>query len=258
MDTIYKYEFRGVVHPSRVKFNYGPVSSPFNSSEIGMTGRVDFEIRNGQVSASLESHQNPENFNLIFMGCIGEMVLLGIYPYLDVLGYVNGLALSVELVEARAPESDQWLMLPIGVPVIKERTDSAEEKFEEMCSLYDSPKGWYLQKALSDLRNAIKSAGDTGFFCYRAIESLASYFKDNANDDTTKKVWVKFKESTGVSREEIDIVKEYADISRHGFVARIPTEKRAELFTITCNIIDKFVDFGRKGYDGRVSPIEKI
>jgi hypothetical protein len=258
MERTYKFEFKGLIHPSATKVNYGPVSSPFKSLEMDLSGRINFEVSNGQVLAGLESQQNPVNSNLVYLGCIGEIVLLGIYPYLDVLGYVNGLALSVELIEAKGPGSDQWLKLPIGVPVIKKRTTNTNEKVDEILSLYDSPKGWYIQKALSDLRNAIRHPGDTGFFCYRAIETLASYFKDNANDDINKKIWNLFKGSVGVSREEIDIVKEYADVSRHGFVVRIPTEKRAELFTAACNIVDKYIKFGRKGYDGRVSPIEKI
>ena len=255
---MYKYEFKGVIHPSVTKVDYGPVSSPFKSLDMDLSGRINFEVTSGQVFASLQTQQNPENSNLIYLGCIGEIVLLGIYTYLDILGYVNGLALSVELLEAKGPESDQWHRLPIVVPVIKERTIDTNQKTNEILSLYDSPKGWYIQKALSDLRNAIKYSGDTGFFCYRIIETLASYFKDNANDDITKNVWDLFRDTVGVSRKEIDIVKEYADVTRHGFVIRIPTEKRAELFTATCNIVDKFIEFGRKGYDGRESPIEKI
>ena len=257
MNKMHTYEFRGVLHPNQIKFNLGPISSPFKS-ENGLTGHVSFSINDGNIGATLESALDLKDFDLFYMGCIGEMVLLGIYPYLDVVGYVNGLALSVELIEAKDPDSDIWKRLPTGVPVIEKRTANKNERYEEICSLFDSPKGWYIQKALSDLREGIKSAGDTGFFCYRAIETLASYFKENASDDMTKKVWLEFRGKVDVSRDEIDAVKSHADVTRHGFVKQIPTDERAKVFAATCNIIDKFIEFGRQGYDGRVSPIEKI
>jgi len=255
---LFKYEFRGLIHPLLVKFNWGPVVSPFSFPELGMTGKVGFEVHDGEVLAHLESPQDPKEFNLIFMGCLGEIVKLGIYPYLDAFGYANGLAFSVELTQAKEANSGDWKWLPVQVPVLRERTKSPDDKFREICDLYDSPKAWYLQKALSDLRSAIASASDTGLFCYRAVETLASFFKETPHEKLTNDTWELFRKSIHASRDEINVIKRYADISRHGSVTRIPTEKRAEVFAATGNIIDKFVMLAKRGYDGRASPIEKL
>jgi hypothetical protein len=95
--------------------------------------------------------------------------------------------------------------------------------------LFRDPRSSHLQRAFADLREAIRSPKDTGFFCYRAIESLRQFFVVELNAPD-KQSWEVLRTALQIDRPTIDYVKTFADSARHGAGAAISDGERAEVF----------------------------
>lgn len=89
----------------------------------------------------------------------------------------------------------------------------------------------------------MKHADDTGFYCYRAIESLrhhcaAVHGLSKANKSTQ---WDKFREVAGCSEETLHAIKVAADPLRHGEPSGVTSDDRAKLFTSTWDVVDQYL-----------------
>jgi len=113
--------------------------------------------------------------------------------------------------------------------------------------LFRDPRSSHLQRAFADLREAIRSPKDTGFFCYRAIESLRQFFVVELNAPD-KQSWEVLRTALQIDRPTIDYVKTFADSARHGAGAAISDGERAEVFKKTWSIVGQFVEFAKRGY----------
>jgi hypothetical protein len=88
----------------------------------------------------------------------------------------------------------------------------------------------------------MKHADDTGFYCYRAIESLRHHCAavNGLSDADKSDQWEKFREVSGCSEETLRAIKAAADPLRHGEVSGIDSEDRAKLFTSTWDVVDRY------------------
>lgn len=90
---------------------------------------------------------------------------------------------------------------------------------------------------------------DTGFYCYRAIESLrhhcAAVHRLSEADKAVQ--WKAFREAAGCSEETLLDVKAAADPVRHGQVVGVTAEERLKLLTMTWDVVD--------GYLGNVTAV---
>lgn len=86
--------------------------------------------------------------------------------------------------------------------------------------------------ALADLRSALESPDDTGFYCYRAIESIRHNYTEES-DKGDGDSWKRLREDLDVPRSEIDAFKMRADDRRHGRQLRAVSEdeRRSALLT---------------------------
>ena len=89
----------------------------------------------------------------------------------------------------------------------------------------------------------MKYADDTGFYCYRAIETLrnhcaALYDLSTHGKDTQ---WEKFREISGCDEQAIRKIKAASDPVRHGNILEITSSDRANLFFITWQIVDGYL-----------------
>ena len=100
-----------------------------------------------------------------------------------------------------------------------------------------------MQRCFADLVSAMKNADDTGFYCYRALESLRRHCAETHGLSNSGKAaqWEKFREVASTNRDSIDRIKATADPARHGEVVGITSEKRAELLTATWDIVDSYL-----------------
>lgn len=164
----------------------------------------------------------------------------------DVAGYYHGFSYDVEISQLIQINGAAKQVFGIDIPCLKGICEQAGISMQDIFRLQANHKiGYFLRHALSDVREAIRSPKDTGFFCYRAIEALKNLCAVNYNlagDD--KKQWEFFRKRYGIDQQEIMRVKQFADPIRHGnyVEARLMSDDdRANIFRWTWQIINKFI-----------------
>jgi hypothetical protein len=74
-----------------------------------------------------------------------------------------------------------------------------------------------IRHAIADAQRAIEAPDDTAFYCYRAIESLRLLYLDGDDSGAARsESWQQLRSELGLSREELDAIKQFADRRRHG------------------------------------------
>jgi hypothetical protein len=137
---------------------------------------------------------------------------------LDAAGFVFGRSYGVEIIQYLASDSSADYVFGVDIGVIEGRAVEAGLSFEHLLYMMSTPSSWFFRRALSDFREALKNPVDTGFFSYRAIETLmqhhaSSHLPPNAKD---KAKWTAFRENYGLSENELLEIKSFADPVRHG------------------------------------------
>lgn len=89
----------------------------------------------------------------------------------------------------------------------------------------------------------MKHADDTGFYCYRAIESLRHHCAavNSLTDESKTKQWERFREVAGCDEQILREIKAAADPLRHGQIVGSTSADRERLFTITWDIVDSYL-----------------
>jgi hypothetical protein len=108
---------------------------------------------------------------------------------------------------------------------------------------------WHYLQALilQDFREAIQIARGTGFFCYRAIEAMMQSMKAADSENEGSLSWPRLREVLRIDRSAIDYVKEHADFPRHGRPSDVTDAQRAKIFTITDEIVRRYLQYLRRG-----------
>jgi hypothetical protein len=91
----------------------------------------------------------------------------------------------------------------------------------------------------------MKNADDTGFYCYRAIESLRHHCAatQDLSEAPKKDQWDKFREIANCDRAKLQFIKEAADPLRHGGISQAATvDERVRLFLDTWDIVGAYLD----------------
>ena len=154
----------------------------------------------------------------------------------DLIGYQHGCYFDVEILSAVSQETSDWQVFANEIPVL------ASRRMRQTAGVID---GRLVQAiganvsakiALADFREAMRVPVGTGFFCYRAIESMMQSMKVQANEDENSVSWPRIREMLSIDRPVIDEIKQHADLPRHGKPSAISDTERAKVFELTDEI----------------------
>jgi hypothetical protein len=163
-----------------------------------------------------------------------------------VIGYLKGYAYEVEIRRVLHPELGIDYVFGIDIPCIAERNESIdlEAKIVSIREKTTGIEGVLLNRCFNDLVMAMKNSDDTGFYCYRAIESLRQHciIKFQLTPENKSMQWKKLREIAQCDEETIRSIKESADPVRHGDVMSITSEDRKTLFLKTWDIVDRYIE----------------
>jgi hypothetical protein len=238
-----QYTFFGKVHPERCNVSIPELRAQIKSLDGDVDGIVRYSISLSQVTATFECNRPVQN-----VYTLKNIVEEGIRVALDALGYTLACGYDLEIVQVIDSIGSLPVVFGVGIPAINKSAESAGVKFEDIVSTYGDTKGQYLQRCLADLREAIRTPKDTGFFCYRGIESLRQFFLHEMKAKSDSVSWESLRCELAVERGDIEIVKGFADPIRHGGSGGISDEERAKVFTLTWNIVNKFIKYANRGY----------
>jgi hypothetical protein len=143
----------------------------------------------------------------------------------DVIGYLNGLYFDVEIHSAVKLETKDWQFFGTDIPVLAARRSVADREIHTdlLIAISANPAAGMV---LSDFQRAMRDPIGTGFYFYRAIETMMQSMKmDDAGRDAQG--WERLRSNWNVNREAIDWIKRHADLPRHGKPSAISDTDRA-------------------------------
>jgi hypothetical protein len=120
------------------------------------------------------------------------------------------------------------IVFGVGIPALEQAASTDGVTFESIMKVFNDREGGYLQRCLGDLREAIRAPKDTGFFYYRAVESLRQFFASERGMTADKASWEMLRSELGIDRADIDAIKLMADHGRHGISVAISDDGRAK------------------------------
>lgn len=170
-----------------------------------------------------------------------------IADHLSIIGYVLGYAYEIELTRIINIEKGIDYVFGIDIPCLANRLNSQKpETYKAEVNRINniiSKQGSlsiYIYRCLNDLKHAMTNPDDTGFYCYRAIESLKQFCKYKFEIESEKEQWAKLSELTAYDSDKIQFTKEKAGPARHGDLPIITDDDRVRIFTDTWDIVDSF------------------
>ena len=235
---MYTYIFEGIVLPERAQLTFKKTIE-FTHISSSISGRADLSILLNKVCVWVDTQVEWDIFDL------RNTVRYMVQNELSIIGYLYGYAYDLEIVRVlnRALNIDYVFGIDIGCIVERNSKINKEELMKVIRDKIQDDEGVFLHRCFSDLSMAIKVPEDTGFYCYRAIESLLQHCvaKFNLLSQGKPKQWQKLRDIAKCGKETILRIKNFADPTRHGNISLITSEERRELFIDTWNIVDEYL-----------------
>jgi hypothetical protein len=233
------YLILGVVRPERAQISL-QFSITFSHFASGFEGEATVSILRNQVAVWVKSEHEWDVDDL------RNLVKNIVQDHLAIVGYLKGYAYDLELTRVLNQSRGIDNVFGIDIPCLAKRGESIDLRaaFPELSKRMEGPNGVYLNRCLTDLSLAMKHGDDTGFYCYRAIESLRLHCAVlNGLIDAPKLTqWEKFREVSGADEETLCFIKLAADQPRHGNISVVKDEDRVNLFTKTWDIVDRYLN----------------
>jgi hypothetical protein len=236
---IESYLFYGVVLPERAQLTHKAVIK-FSHLDSKKPGKATISIILNQLVVSVETDQKWDVLDL------RNVVKTILQNQLAMLGYLKGYAYDFEITRVLNPNHKIDYVFGIGIPCIEKRGKSVnlDQKLSELYKKTTGLNGVYINRCFNDLIFSMKYADDTGFYCYRAIESLRHHCSSvtNLSEANDKQQWEKFREVSSVKKSKILYIKDFADPTRHGGTISITSKNRENIFEVTWNIVESYLE----------------
>lgn len=232
------YLLQGTVLPERAQlFLQFVIGFEHLSSGVKATARVSILLN--QAVVWVETEHDWDVFDL------RNVVANIVQGHLQMLGYLKGFAYDFELTRVLNPERGTDHVFGIDIPCLAARGTNLDlpDALAKLREKTLGVNGVYISRCFSDLYSSMKHADDTGFYCYRAIESLRHHCAAlNSLSGKSKLIqWEKFREVAGCDEQVLREIKAAADPLRHGQVVGSTSADRARLFTITWDTVDGYL-----------------
>ena len=232
------YIFQGIVRAERAQLSLQlDLGFEHLSSGVQATARVSILLNQAVVWVETEHDWNIFDLRNVVANIVQSQ--------LQMVGYLKGLAYDFELTRVLNQERATDIVFGIDIPCLTARgadldLPNALAKLREKSS---GMNGIYLNRCFSDLSSSMKHADDTGFYCYRAIESLRHHCAAvySLTEENKAVQWAKFREVAGCDEQVLREIKAAADPLRHGQIVRSTSADREKLFTNTWNTVDGYL-----------------
>jgi len=233
------YLFIGTISPERAQLT-DQFTVEFRHVSSGASGRAKVSILLNQIAVWVESGSELDIHTLrnIVRNLVGH--------HLAMLGYVRGFAYDFEVTRVLNSSLGIDYVFGIDIPCISEPRKEIDIRgsLSRLRPKVSGVNGVFIQRCFSDLVSALKYADDTGFYCYRAIESLrhhcaAVHGLSKAGKHTQ---WKKFRELSECEEGCLRSIKESADPLRHADVFGSISDDRVRLLKETWAVVDRYLE----------------
>jgi len=249
-NMIYKYIFKGVIHPKRVNFEVNArFTLQIKRPEFGIDGVFGIEFKNSEFIAEYETavdHTKKESANLeTLRNYIDDAIRLVV----DIYCYVKSYNYEVEIIKVECLELKIDYTFDVqGEKNIHKDKKQTDDEFTNLIMFFSMRSNLdFLRHALTDFRRSIKYPAETATFCFRAIETIRRFYFDDMdiNDESKrrKKGWELFREALDFDRYFFKDIERFALPNRHGEYPAITYPERETIMNKTRRIIDAFIEY---------------
>lgn len=232
------YIFQGIVLPERAQLSL-QFAVEFVHLSSGIQAKAQVSILLNQAVIWVQTEYDWNVFDL------RNVVSNIVQGHLQMVGYLKGFAYDFELIRVLNQERATDYVFGIDIPCLAARGKDVDLPAALMVLREKTlgRHGVYLARCFNDLSSAMKHADDTGFYCYRAIESLRHHCAavNSFTDESKPKQWERFREVAGCDERILREIKAAADPLRHGQIVGSTSADRERLFTITWDIVDSYL-----------------
>jgi len=232
------YLFEGLVYPERaqISLDWG---MRFMHVQSGKEAKAQISIILNKIVVWIDA---DDEWNILDLRNVVKNI---VQTELAIFGFFKGFAYDFEITRGLNRKLGVDLVFGVDIPCIVDRNKdiNLETKILALKPKLLGTEGILVSRCLNDLVSAMKSPDDTGFYCYRAIESLRQHciLKNNLNPKNKSEQWKKLKEIANCSEDAVDPIKTAADPVRHGEVAKLSSDDRAKLFLQTWDIVEGYL-----------------
>ncbi len=227
-----KYVFSGKVVPERANVTItGLEPVILLSKDFELEVKVVLSIIVSQISVHAEIIKGtPDIYTL------RNYVANYVRTAVNSLGYLKGCGYDLELSSA-TDEAGTQTVFGVDIASIAQDENKRPVSFVELINL--TLRSQELNRALADLSQAIRSSLDTGFFCFRAVESISKYFltegeSNNAEGFRRMELDLNFK------RSYIRLLDTFGGDQRHGETPYMSGADRENCMKTAWQIVDRF------------------
>jgi hypothetical protein len=239
-NSIEPYFLYGVIRPERAQISISFALS-YESPTFG-TADVHVSIVLNQLSMWI-TRRGEGPVSIWDLRNFAQSV---IQDELGLAAYSLGYLYDVEITRIINRSKQIDYVYGIDVPAVSQRhtMEEAIARMEKIRPRAFGPHGILIRRSLSDLASAMRHPMDTAFYCYRALEALRLHCSQTRGLGDAKKneQWSMFRDVSGVAIDELKVITRSAEGVRHGAVEPITDEERADLFTRTWRIVDRYLD----------------
>ena len=165
----------------------------------------------------------------------------------DAITFVLGNSVSIDIIAAVRSDQWTWHVFGTSIPALTGRGRPSLPAIalspDFFSVIAQSPE---LILALASLREAMQKPGETGAYCFRAVEALLVRFKTQTGKD--KEAWERLRSELRVDRQPLDWVKGFAEPQRHGRWAAMDDGDRADAMLIADQVIWRYLTYAQKGF----------
>lgn len=234
VENKYDYHLSGKILPERVDYNINLPVLNLVEPQFGYNFDIAVSIQRSQISVDITSKTEITDINTL-RNIVRDFIRL----HTDSFGYLHGYAYEIEITSFSGRNNIPHKIYGVQIDEIEDDYPNRpiSEDVDVAKLMYEGANN-ELRISLNDLRLAIQHPGDTGVFCFRAIESLMQYF-GSKNDAT----WNQFRSTLNVSRSFLKPIEDKSWSRRHGKPVPITHSERVDIMKRTWKVVDRFILF---------------
>jgi len=234
------YLLIGTVRPERAALD---VQDTFEFAHFALATRGLARVRivKNQIAVWVETE------HAYAVNDLRNLVQNMVQDLLAAVTYVHGSSYEVEITRVICTERGVDYVFGVDTPCIAARVppDAQNVRALAIRARTAGAEGIYVSRAMVDLSLALKHANDTGFYCYRAIESLRQHCAAvnglGTDESGRAEAWAKFRATAACGEAAIGFIASAAKVVRHGGLAFLTDADRAALLTKTWDIVDGYL-----------------
>jgi hypothetical protein len=231
------YLFIGEVLPQRAQLSleFGIKFSVLTSAKEA-SAKVSIVLN--QIAITIETDEEFDIFDL------RNVVSTIIQENLAMIGYIHGHAYDFEITRVINPARNVDYVFGIGIPDLAARAEPFDAKavFAKIREKSTGTNGIFIRRCLNDLIFAMKHSNDTGFYCFRAIESLRHHLAASIGlpPEDRRLQWEKFREVVNFTEDDISPLTKASKSLRHGDLDVVDGPQRLALLELAWNVSDRY------------------